>query len=158
MTWKSSDPISKFYLRFRSNRRYSAAGFHITICGRKTSCHKLINTPVDGNTGHYQTPKFSTLQNHSSLTQCEWWIVAPPGQTIAVSMSFKIFNTPGCRRDYVIVNDKADKTYSANTSSIYCGTGNKSFISSSNTFYIAYQGERSSAGMIFSYKVQQPSF
>nr|XP_045593040.1 cubilin-like [Procambarus clarkii] len=153
-TWTFSAPNFNFNMMFQSNNLLNAAGFNISICPRRTSCHKLLNTSIVGSVGYDQTPGFWNLTTHTTLTQCEWWLVAPAGSRIFVGIYYSTLNATGCPLNYVTVNGRGEKTYPAATSSIFCGTGFKTFTSTNNTMYIAYQGQAGqSSGMFFTYIV-----
>ncbi|KAK8753989.1 hypothetical protein OTU49_006489, partial [Cherax quadricarinatus] len=105
-------------------------------------------------TNFFTTPGFLSSQLHSSLTQCEWWIVAPVGRKILIQMYIITYYTPGCILDYVLVNGNGKKTYPSSSSYIFCGTGFKSVITSSNMALIAYSGSPGlSNGIVFMYTV-----
>ncbi|XP_069939032.1 blastula protease 10-like [Cherax quadricarinatus] len=152
--WKSSSPNFSPVLMFRTDARNNNMGFNISVCPNTTSCHKYITVTTGGSDGYEQTPNFFARRKHSELTHCEWWIEAPVGKRIIINMMTIIHQTRTCKTDYVVVNGRGDKTYPAATSKIYCGTHIRSFTSTNNTVYIAYQGQKNrSTGMMFSYTV-----
>ncbi|XP_069952932.1 uncharacterized protein [Cherax quadricarinatus] len=73
--WTLSSPTFSFNMIFVADSVLNNKGFNITICPVVNSCRLLINTSVSGNFSMFSTPGFLSGQLHSSLTQCEWWIV-----------------------------------------------------------------------------------
>nr|XP_053627443.1 uncharacterized protein LOC128685030 [Cherax quadricarinatus] len=87
-SWTLSSPSFNFNMLFVADSKYNNRGFSITICPVQNSCHVLVNTTLAGNTNFFTTPGFLSSQLHSSLTQCEWWIVVSHFNLTSVTWYF----------------------------------------------------------------------
>ncbi|XP_069182917.1 mucin-2 [Procambarus clarkii] len=153
--WSFTTPNCNFNMKFAAKGLNTGGGFNISVCPKKTPCHKIIKTSVSGTRGYEETPDFRSNKRHSELTQCEWWIEAPKGKRISVNIKTKMDESHDCTSNYACVNGRGDRKYPMETSSIYCGSGHQTVTSTDNMLCITYQGHKEqSSGMGFSYNVE----
>nr|XP_045593039.1 mucin-5AC-like [Procambarus clarkii] len=153
--WSFTTPNCNFNMKFAAKRHNTGGSFNISVCPKKTPCHKIIKTSVSGTRGYEETPDFRSNKRHSELTQCEWWIEAPKGKRISVNIKTKMDESHDCTSNYACVNGRGDRKYPMETSSIYCGSGHQTVTSTDNMLCITYQGHKDqSSGMGFSYNVE----
>ncbi|KAK7084178.1 hypothetical protein SK128_017067, partial [Halocaridina rubra] len=148
-------PNFRFQNRFITDKRKTNKGFNITIQAVKTNCHQFIDLRTDNKTkGVISTPRFP--DDYPKNTQCEWWIKAPAGQQLQLTINkLNIRRTKGCKDAYIIVNRNGDRSYPRDNSRLMCGRAkNKVIRSVDDEINIVFDGGvRRAMGVKATYEV-----